>query len=488
MSSAASGASVSSTPATSSVNPFASAVELAAAVRSGELSPVEIVETYLDRIDRHDLEVGAFVWRNDAEVLAAARSAEQAVTDGAELPAFHGVPIPVKDLTEVAGQPATYGTWGVGDRPRTATEPVVRSLLDAGFLLMGRTNSPDMGLLSSTDSSRYGDTRNPWDPTRTCGGSSGGAAAAVAAGLAPVAHASDGGGSIRMPSSACGLVGLKPSRGRVPQYAASWEHATVQGAITRTVRDAAALLDVMSTPDDLVMYRAPAPERPFADEVGAEQPPLRIGLLLQAPTGMPVDPVCMAAAEHTGRLLASLGHEVFPVAPAFFSERAVHGYTHHVLDAALWASPYDEPDRAEPHLRHRMRRAEARHSGEYVAAALLLQQEAVAVRAQWGRDFDVLLTPTMACPPPPVGSVLAEANADPDGLRVTETQMISFTSLCNITGLPAINVPTFATPTGLPVGSQLVGGPWNEAVLIRLAAALEQLDGWPTRRPTAFAI
>ncbi|MFI0447370.1 amidase [Actinomadura sp. 6N118] len=465
------------------MDPFDSAVRLAQAVRKRELSPVEIVDAYLERIDRFDPEIGAFVWRNDEDVRQAARWAEQAVMDGGELAAFHGVPIPIKDLTMVAGQPATFGSRGMSDAPRTSTDPVVTRLLDAGFLLMGRTSTPDMGMLTATENSRYGITRNPWNPAFSPGGSSGGAAAAVAAGLAPVAHANDGGGSIRMPASCCGLVGLKPSRGRVPQYLAAWEHATVEGAITRTVRDAAALLDVMSVPDDLVMYRAPEPERPFSDEVGRDSGPLRIGVLLEAPTGVPVDPACVAAAERAGRLLESLGHTVFPASPRFYTEEAMSGYAQAVLDASLWAVPYDNPEKAEPHLRYRMERAATRHSGIYTRAAALMQTESVEVRAQWGRDFDVLLTPTLACPPPQAGACLEEANANPGGFRLTEVQMISFTSVCNISGLPAVTLPVHTSSDGLPIGAHLIGGPWDEAVLVRLASALEELDGWPTRRP-----
>lgn len=469
------------------MDPFDAAVDLAAAVRKRDLSPVEIVETYLRRADRHDPALGCFVWRDDDQVRRAARSAEQAVTDGADVPPFHGVPIPIKDLNEVAGQPATYGSLGVHDRPREQNDPVVSRFLEAGMLLMGRTNTPEMGLLTSTENRRYAPTRNPWDPGRSPGGSSGGAAAAVAAGLAPVAHANDGGGSIRMPSSSCGLVGLKPSRGRVPQQVAAWEHATVEGAITRYTRDAAALLDVMSVPDRLAMYQAPAPERPFADEVGREPGRLRVGLLTEAPTGLPVDPVCVEAAERAARLLEGLGHDVRPVAPRFFTEEAILGYAQTVLDAALWAVPYDDPELADGALRFRMERARGRHSGEYARAAALLQVESREVVAQWGRDFDVLLTPTMACPPPPVGAVLSEAHDNPGGLRVTETQMISFTSFCNVTGLPAVSLPLHSAPDGMPIGAQLVAGPWEEAVLIRLAAALEAVDGWPLRRPPAFA-
>ena len=469
------------------MDPFDSAVSLASAIRAKELSPVEVLDVYLSRMDRHDPALGAFVWRDDDAARTAARRAERALLDGSDLPPFHGVPIPVKDLTQVAGQPATYGSLGVSDAPRGRTEPVISRLLDAGFLLMGRTNAPEMGLLTTTDNHRYGHARNPWDTAYSPGGSSGGAAAAVAAGLAPVAHAGDGGGSIRVPSSACGLLGLKSSRGRVPQSLMGWEHAIVEGAITRFTRDAAALLDVMSVPDRLAMYQAPRPDRPFLEEVGRDSRALRVGLLTEAPTGVPVAAECVAAAQHTARLLESLGHVIEPVAPRFYSQEAFIGYAETIIDAALWAMPYDEPEKAEPHLRRRMERAASRHSGLYTRAALRLQEESRDVVAQWGRDFDVLLTPTLACPPPPVGRLLDEANDAPDGPRLTETQLISFTAVCNIAGLPAISVPTHHAPNGLPIGSQLIAGPWDEAVLIRLASALEEIDGWPSRRPTAFA-
>ncbi|MGW3967056.1 amidase [Amycolatopsis sp. NPDC005003] len=466
------------------MDPFGSAVDLAAAVRRRELSPVEIADAYLARIDRYDPGINAFVWRNDEEVRAAAKAAEQAVTDGGTLGAFHGVPIPVKELTQVDGQPATYGSLGVSDAPRSGTEPVVTRLLDAGFLLMGRTNSPELGLLTTTENERFGATRNPWQPAYSPGGSSGGAAAAVAAGLAPVAHASDGGGSIRVPSSCCGLVGLKPSRGRIPQPVAAWEHATVEGAITRYVRDAAALLDAMSVPDRLAWYQAPAPRRPFLDEVGAEAGRVRIGLLTEAPTGMPVDPECAEAAEKTARLLESLGHDVYPVEPRFLSEEAWTAYAQTVLDASVAAMPYDEPELVGSQLRYRMERAKTRDSGTYVRASMLLQEESRGVVAQWGHDFDVLLTPTIACRPPLVGTVLREAVDNPGGTRLTELQMISFTSFCNVTGLPAISLPVHTSSGGLPIGAQLVAGPWEEAALIRLASALEPVAGWTHRYPT----
>jgi amidase len=238
----------------------------------------------------------------------------------------------------------------------------------------------------------------------------------------------------------------------------------------------------MSVPDPLVWYQAPPPRRPFRDEVGADQERLRIGLLTTAPTGMPVDPECVEAAEKTGRLLESLGHDVHPVQPEFFSEEAWIAYAQTVVDASLCAMPFDRPELVGSQLRHRMERARNRDSGTYVRASVRLQEESRGVVAQWGRDFDVLLTPTIACLPPLVDTVLREAVDNPDGLRLTETQMISFTSFCNITGLPAISLPTHTSADGLPVGAQLVAGPWDEAVLIRLASALEPLVGWTQRR------
>ncbi|MDX3522693.1 amidase [Streptomyces scabiei] len=468
------------------MNPFDSAVSLAQAIRSKQISPVEIAREYLRRIDRHNPRINAFVWRNDDEVLQAAKNAEAAVMSDSELPAFHGVPIPVKDLNSVAGQPNTFGSAGVSDAPRTETDLSVERLQQAGFLLMGRTNTPEMGPMSVTENQRYGITRNPWDLRLSPGGSSGGAAAAVTAGLAPVAQASDGGGSIRMPSSSCGLVGLKPSRGRVPMRIPAWEHSATDGAITRHVEDAAALLDVMSVPDLLGWYHAPVPERPFTEEVGRESGRLRVGLLLSAPTGVPVDDECVAAATSLAHTLENLGHDVSPVQPRFFSLEASRAFLDLIIPAALHLTPYDEPERAEPYLQTLRAQALSRNCAEYAQGVALLQLESREIVAQWGRDFDVLLTPTMACTPPPVGTVVQEKNTDPTGFRMTETQMISFTFFANLTGLPAISLPVHRTATGVPVGAQLVGAPFGEAGLIRLASAVESVFGWTTTLPDMF--
>src|SRR5207302_3387981 len=250
------------------LGPSAPALELAAALHRRELSAIELLEACLERVDELNGELAAVVWRNDDSARAAAAEADRRLGAGEQAP-FLGVPLPIKDLTPVAGWPVTYGSQGAPAGPSAESELVVTSLERAGFVLCGRTNTPEFGLITVAENARYGITRNPWDPTRSPGGSSGGAAAAVASGMFPLAHANDGGGSIRIPASYCGLVGLKPSRGRVPRLAQSWLGAVVEGVVTRTVADTATVLDEIAGTDPLAWYNAPAPSRPFAQELDA---------------------------------------------------------------------------------------------------------------------------------------------------------------------------------------------------------------------------
>ena len=463
-----------------------SALSLAAAIRRREISSEELVTAAIERRDRYDGELNAIIWRNDEASLARAREADAAVARGDDLPPFHGIPIPIKELTFVEGQPGTFASLGVTDAPREHSDPVVDQLTRAGFVLFGRSNSPEAGPMSVTENQRFGVTRNPWNPDYSPAGSSGGAAVAVAAGYTPVAHATDGGGSIRMPASATGLIGLKPSRGRVPTALPGWEHSITDGAITRHISDAAALLDILSTPHPRAVYSAYPNPRSFVEEVGAPAGKLRVGLLVDAPSGVPVDPEARRAADVLATALESLGHVVEPVQPMLFSFDAVMGFLDVVVNAWLWATPYDDPDRAEAYIRARRARALDFTAADYAQAAARLYVESAQVTAQWGRDFDVLLTPTMATTPPPIGTVLAEANAAFDGPRVTENQMVAFTAFCNIAGLPAISLPVHTSPLGLPIGAQLVGRPFGEADLIRLASSVEDHFGWTTRIPDAY--
>jgi amidase len=463
---------------------FDSAVELAADIRRRAIGPVEALEACLDRVDRLNPVVNAVVWRNDEEARAHATRAQEALTatEADELPPFHGVPIPIKDLAAVAGWPVTYGSHGAPTAPSAESELVVEALRRAGFILCGRTNTPEFGPITATENVRYGPTRNPWNPQHTPGGSSGGAGAAVAAGMFRIAHASDGGGSIRIPGSCCGLVGLKPSRGRVPSRSTMWEGAATDGAVTRTVGDAAAVLDAICGPDPLSWWNAPAPKRPFAEQLDADPGELRIGVVEQAPLGLPLDPACAEAARRGASALEELGHAVETVAFDTLPEELIEAFRP-VVAAGL--AEYDDVDwtRVEPHNAAGRQAALQVDSITYRTAVRALQGITRPIVAHWGRDFDVLLTPTLSIEPPEVGTVLAAAHASPGEPAHPVIQMIAFTLLANITGLPAISLPLHVSDSGLPVGVQLIGGPWDEARLVNVAAQLERAEPWADRRP-----
>lgn len=464
----------------SQLGPTASALELAAALRARELSAVELLEACLAAVDERNPELNAVTWRDDEGARAAAAEADARLAAGDRAP-FLGVPIPIKDLTPVAGWPLTYGSQGAPAGASEESELVVESLLAAGFVLCGRTNTPEFGTITVAENDRFGASLNPWDTSRSPGGSSGGAAAAVAAGMFPIAHANDGGGSIRIPSAYCGLVGLKSSRARVPRRAQAWMGAVVEGVTTRTIADAATVLDLTAGPDFLAWNNAIPPARPFADELGAAPGKLRIGLMAEAPLGMPTAPECAAAARDTAALLEELGHEVVEVEVPTISAELVPAFT---VMAAAGLADYEgvDWDKVEPHNRHSYEAANKEISGyDYVVAAQLLERLSRQEVARWGRDFDVLLTPTSAILPPPVGSVLEAQHAAPEAATFELVASVVFAAFGNITGLPAISLPLHWTDEGLPVGTMLTGGPFDEATLIRLAAQLEAARPWAQR-------
>jgi amidase len=464
---------------------YRAARSLAEAIRAKELSPVELMDATLARVDAANGQVNAVIWRNDDEARAAAQAATDVVarTDPAELPPFHGVPIPIKDLTLVNGWPVTYGSWAVDDTPSSESELIVEALRRAGFVLTGRTNTPEFGPITAAENNRYGITRNPWNLDHTPGGSSGGAGAAVAAGMFSVAHANDGGGSIRIPASCCGLVGLKVSRGRVPTIVNSWEGGAVEGVVTRDVADTAAILDLTCGPERGQWYNAPPPDRPFLAEVGADPGQLRVGLVLEAPLGLPMDPDCARAAEEAAATLEKLGHHVEPVAypvPEAFLEPFLH-----VVHGGL--AGYDADwSKAEPHVQANLAEARKADTITYVRSVYQLQRLTRDVVARWGQDFDVLLSPIMTILPPRAGEILAAAHesATSGAPALQVFQMAALTSAFNMTGQPAISLPTHTGPDGLPIGVQLVGGPWDEALLLRVAAQLESAQPWADRRPS----
>ncbi len=462
--------------------PTSSALDAAAALRAGELSAAELLDACLAAIDERNPELNAVIWRDDEAARAAARDADARLAAGDDAP-FLGVPIPIKDLTAVAGWPLTYGSSGAPEGPSEESELVVEALQRAGFVLCGRTNTPEFGPITVAENDRYGISRNPWDPSRSPGGSSGGAAAAVAGAMFPIAHANDGGGSIRIPAAHCGLVGLKSSRARVPRRAQTWMGAVVEGVVTRTVADAAAVLDLTSGPDPLAWNNAIPPARPFAEELGADPGRLRVGLMAEAPLGIPTDPACTAAARAAAGLLEELGHEVAEVEVPTISAEMVPPFT---AMAAAGLADYDGVDWAqvEPHNRHSHEVATKEISAyDYVVAAQALERLSRREVARWGRDFDVLLTPTSALLPPLAGTVLEAQHAAPEQATFEVVASVSFCAFANVTGLPAISLPLHWTDEGLPVGAMLTGAPFGEAALIRLASQLEAARPWAGRVP-----
>jgi amidase len=463
----------------------------AALVRRGEVTPTELVDSAIARIEDLDDALNAVIHRRFDE--ARAEAASPSLPDGS----FRGVPLVVKDLGaggKLDGMPLHRGNRALRDAGyvhRAGDSSVIRRFRDAGFVILGKTNTPELGFSCTTESDAYGAARNPWDLARTPAGSSGGSAAAVAAGLVPVAHATDGGGSIRMPASVCGLVGLKPSRGRIstaPHTGESGAGRAVEGCVTRTVRDTAAILDVLAgaEPGDPVI--APPPARPFVDEVGAEPGSLRVGLCTVAVDGMTTHPDCVAAVEHTARVLDGLGHVVDEARPEAFGEPQVGIDGIIPAHAASTAAAVDEVGRMlgrtvtaddfEPPTWEQATLGRA-----YDAPQLVAAMEAVVAwtrrMAGWWRDRELLLMPTVGTPPPLLGH-LAWSHDD------ATVRMLEFNPFCpawNWTGQPAITLPLGASTDGLPVGVMLVAAYGREDLLLRVAAQLEEAAPWAERRP-----
>ena len=462
-----------------------SAIDTAAAIRNREVSPLEVLDACLARVDERDPGVNAVIWRNDEQARAQARALGEQIASGAsDLPPFAGVPIPIKDLTAVAGQPCTYGSNGSSDAPVATTELVVQALSGAGFILTGRTNSPEFGSVSITENLRFGATRNPWSLGHTPGGSSGGAAAAVAAGMFSVAHASDGGGSIRIPASCCGLVGLKPSRGRVADTVPYWSGLSTEGVVTRTVADTAAILEVISNPDPYAWWSPPGKERPFTDEVGTDPGRLRVAVNTVSALGVEVSGEAVAAVEHAARLLESLGHEIIRLDADLFDPAGLGSFLN-LMNSGMADYSGIDPERIEPHNRAALEAGLALDSLAFSRSLMELQHQTRAVLARFDDEFDLLLTPTMAIEPPEIG-LLAQVHAEPDFPPMDIVAMAAFTALFNITGQPAVSLPLHVSASGLPVGVQIVAGAFRDAQLIRVASQIEEADPWAGRFPAGI--
>ena len=461
---------------------FASALDQARMIRDREVSPVELVETYLERIDLLDRKINAFVTLIGEQAIEAARAAERLVTDGAELPPFHGVPIAIKDLAETKGIRTTFSCGPFGEYEPDVNNAAVRRIREAGFIILGKTNTPEFGTVPQTESALNGICRNPWNTDFTPGGSSGGAAAAVAAGMLPVAHGGDGGGSIRIPASCCGLFGIKPSRGRVsnaPRFGEVLAGFATEGSLSRSVADAAALLDVMSGYETGDPYWAPPPERPFVEEAGTDPGHLRIGFTLVGGNDTPVEDEVAYATRATAALLESLGHEVESFTPTWNEpELTTHFITIWQSGCCYYAGI--DPQAMEPLNRLLAETAATTTMETYVQARIQIEAYSRRVVALWD-DYDVVLTPTMPQAPRPVGWMFEDE--DPWMQLIRAGMIVPFTVGANITGQPAVNVPLHWSDSGLPIGSQLMGRPAGEATLIRLAAQLEAARPWADRRP-----
>ncbi|HSF61894.1 MAG TPA: amidase [Gaiellaceae bacterium] len=455
---------------------FLSAVDQARLIRTREVSSVELVQVYLERIARLDPALNAFVTVRGDAALADARAADAARTDAP----FHGVPIAIKDLTATAGIRTTYSSRAYAEYVPDFDMAVARRLREAGFVILGKTNTPEFGTTAFTESELNGATRNPWNPERTPGGSSGGAAAALAAGLVPVAHGTDGGGSIRIPASCCGVFGLKPSRGRVSSAPfTSLEGLSTSGPISRSVVDAAHLLDVLSGYEAGDPWWAPPPERPFAEAVTEPPDTLRVAVTSVPPVDAPVDSECAAALSSAAALLGELGHSVAEVTPPWGEPGLEHTFIT-VWQVGPALHPVDDLSLLTPLNRGLVESASVSSAVDYARAVVRLQALARRIVAFW-QEFDVVLTPTLALPPVPIGWQESVEGAIEQLLR--NIVFTPFTAIANLTGLPAMSLPLHWSENGMPIGVQAIGPPAGEVVLLQLAAQLEATCPWADRRP-----
>ena len=464
---------------------WADAVAQAAAIRSGEVTASELLREYLDRIERFDPLLRAYVTVDTDRAIADARDADAAVRSGADgLPPFLGVTISMKDVIDVVGLPTTESSKALADHIAAADAPLVQRLRDAGFIVLGKTNVPEF-CSSMTTSELNGICRNPWDPERTPAGSSGGAAAALAAALCAVAHGTDGAGSVRVPAAFCGLVGTKPTRGFTsfgPERGSPYYVTSVDGILSRTVRDAAALLDVFAGVYD---RDAPWPGRPTATcgDAWSEEPgALRIAVSTTPPMGE-TEPACVQATTVVADVLASLGHRVESGTPDWNA----------ILVAALGPMNVpgpagdvglDQLDLVEPRNRPLVERGAAYTVVEHARWIEQCRAASLEFLRFWD-DVDVLLTPTCGILPPSVD--WAPWDQTPEEHMMTFMGFPNFAQPFNLSGQPALSLPLAWSDDGLPIGMQFAGRRFEEATLLQLAGQLERALPWADRRPALVA-
>ncbi len=462
------------------------ALALADLVRRKQASPRELALAAIARIEAVDPKLNAVTQRFFERAL------ERASGRLPEGP-FRGVPVLIKGTLPYAKARVTYGSRFFAEHVSPGSHLVADRMEAAGLVILGATNAPEFGLLPTTEPALHGPTHNPWLPTHSPGGSSGGTAAAVAAGLVPLAQGSDGGGSIRIPASACGLFGLKVSRGRSPQFpAAEPLGLSVVHCLSRTVRDSAAFLDAIggAAPGD--RWRAPKPARPFREEVGRDPGPLRIAFSRTDLLGRAAHPDCVTAVEKTALLCESLGHQVVEAAPrldgAAFNRAFVLAWSvlagSAVRGATRKLGRKPDPEAFEPWT-WKLSEYDAAHAGSELHGALAVIDREAWKLAGFHARHDVLLTPTLAKPPIATGALRQDQPFD--ALVQELTAYVAFTPLANAAGVPAMSVPLHWNTAGLPIGSHLQAGYGKEALLLRLASQLEGARPWTERRPSVHA-
>jgi amidase len=464
---------------------FRPAGELAAMVRGAEVSAVELVEASLRRIDELDPTINAFTHVAHESALAEARG----VAAGDPRP-FAGVPIAIKDNRPVAGMPITLCSSLFGDVVPRHDAFFVRRLREAGFVIVGKTTLPEMGILPTCESRRFGPTSNPWSLDRTPGGSSGGSAAAVAAGMVPIAHGNDGGGSTRIPAACCGLVGLKGARGRVSVGPDAGQSFLVNdGVLTRTVGETAALLDVIAGYEPGDATWAPPPSGSFASAASEQADLLRIGLAFNSPLeGAVLDPVCEAAARDAAALLESLGHTVEEITPPWsehdllpdFSRAFGPGIAFSVFIGGRLRGREPVDDDVEPLTWEMYKRARAQDTIVYMSALGRLESFGRSI-VSFLAPYDAVVTPALASRPLKTGEVHGRGPDHWDHFRRSGL-FTPYTAIINVCGLPAVSLPLFQGDDGLPTGVQLIGRAAGEGPLLALSAQLERALPWADRR------
>jgi amidase len=462
------------------------ASELAELIRSRELGARELVEASLRRIEELEPTINAFTHVAAESALAAADQ----IGPGDPRP-FAGVPIAIKDNRPVAGMPLTMCSDIFGDLIARHDAFLVRRLREAGFVIVGKTALPEAGILPTTESRRFGPTRNPWDLDRTPGGSSGGSAAAVAVGMVPVAHGNDGGGSIRIPAACCGLVGLKPSRGRVSVGPDAGDSFLVaDGVLTRTVAETAQLLDVLAGYETGDATWAPPPHRAFADAASHAPGRGRIALALNPPLkGAALDPVCEQAARDAAALVESLGHRVQEITPPWSSSELLPDFSRlfgPLVSLTVWlggrlAGREPRPEDVEPLTWEHWQRARHQDAIAFLTAQSRLQSVSRTL-VEFLDPYDAVITPALAQRQLATGEVHGRGPDPWDHFRRSGL-FTPYTAICNVIGLPAVSLPLYQGDDGLPTGVQVIGRPAGEAPLLALAAQLEEALPWSQRRP-----